>query len=147
MSSLDNVPGYVILWELISLIAVAPGESGTIPARLGFRSDRAQRDFTCLSELAFPLSPVPPDVFCCLHVELVLELRMSNLSDLMNGGVISASATFTEEELAIINKLTAVEVSALISVWGKVKGTTLINNNSNATSVSSNSRNTIGIVF
>ena len=72
---------------------------------------------------------------------------MSNLSDLMTGGVISASAVFTQDEMTIINNLTATEVAALISIWPKVKGTTLINNNCNATSVSSSSKNTIGIVF
>jgi hypothetical protein len=72
---------------------------------------------------------------------------MSNLSDLMTGGVISATAVFTQDEMTIINNLTATEVAALISIWTKVKGTSLINNNSNATSVSSSSKNTIGIVF
>jgi hypothetical protein len=72
---------------------------------------------------------------------------MSNLSDLMNGGVISAAAVFTQDEMAIINNLTAPEVAALISVWGKVQGTSLINNNCNASSVSASSKKTIGIVF
>jgi hypothetical protein len=72
---------------------------------------------------------------------------MSNLSDLMNGGVISASATFTEGELTIINNLTSTEVAALISIWPKVNGTSLINNNCNGSSLSSSSKNTIGIVF
>lgn len=72
---------------------------------------------------------------------------MSNLSDLMTGGVISAGATFTDNELTIINNLTATEVAALISIWPKVKGTTLINNNCNASGVSPASKNTIGIVF
>ena len=72
---------------------------------------------------------------------------MSNLSDLMNGGVISASATFTDGEMTIINNLTSTEVTALISIWGKVKGTTLINSNCNASSISGSSKNTIGIVF
>lgn len=72
---------------------------------------------------------------------------MSNLSDLMAGGVISASATFTQDEMTIINSLTATEVAALISVWGKVHGTTLISNNANASPVSGSSKNTIGIVF
>jgi hypothetical protein len=65
----------------------------------------------------------------------------------MNGGVISAAAVFTPEEMAVINNLTATEVAALISIWPKVKNTTLINNNCNASSISSSSKNTIGIVF
>ncbi len=72
---------------------------------------------------------------------------MSNLGDLMNGGVITASAVFTEAEMTIINNLTSTEVAALISIWGKVQGTTLINNNCNASSISGSSKNTIGIVF
>jgi hypothetical protein len=72
---------------------------------------------------------------------------MSNLSDLTNGGVISAAAVFTQDEMTIINNLTATEVAALISIWTKVKGTSLINNNSNASSISPSSKNTIGIVF
>lgn len=72
---------------------------------------------------------------------------MSNLSDLMNGGVISAGATFTDTELATINSLTTSEVTALISIWGKVQGSSLINNNCNSTNISSGSKKTIGIVF
>lgn len=72
---------------------------------------------------------------------------MSNLSDLMAGGVISAGATFNQDELTVINSLTAPEVTALISIWGKVQGTTLINNNANTSSISRSSKNTIGIVF
>ncbi|HSY11313.1 MAG TPA: hypothetical protein VK976_03905 [Verrucomicrobiae bacterium] len=72
---------------------------------------------------------------------------MSNLSDLMSAGVISASATFTNGEMTIINSLTSTEVAALISIWGKVQGTTLINNNCNASPINPSSKNTIGIVF
>ena len=72
---------------------------------------------------------------------------MSNLSDLMTGGVISAAAVFTPEEMTIINNLTATEVAALISISTKVKGTSLINNNTNASGISPSSKNTIGIVF
>jgi hypothetical protein len=72
---------------------------------------------------------------------------MSNLNDLINGGVISAAAVFTPGEMTIIDNLTATEVAALISIWPKVKGTSLINNNSNASNISPSSKNTIGIVF
>jgi len=72
---------------------------------------------------------------------------MSNLSDLMNAGIISAGATFSTDELNIINSLTGVEVAALISIWPKVHGTSLINSNCNASPISGSSKNSIGIVF
>ncbi len=45
---------------------------------------------------------------------------MSNLSRLMQAGLIAANATFNDADQAIINKLTDAEVSALISISQKI---------------------------
>lgn len=68
---------------------------------------------------------------------------MANIDDLRTGGVISQNATFNAADTAIINSLTAAEVSALISVKGKLTAEFIANNIGSAGAAAK----TIGIVF
>ena len=45
---------------------------------------------------------------------------MGNIDKLMNAGIISAGAALTQEDQDLINSLTPDEVSALISIKGKL---------------------------
>lgn len=68
---------------------------------------------------------------------------MANIDTLKTAGLISQNATFNATDTAIINSLTAAEVSALISVSGKLTAEFVANNIGSAGAATK----TIGIVF
>ena len=68
---------------------------------------------------------------------------MANIDTLKTAGLISQSATFNATDQAIIDSLTAAEVSALVSVQGKLTAEFIANNIGSAGAATK----TIGIVF
>lgn len=68
---------------------------------------------------------------------------MANIDTLKTNGLISQNATFNATDQAIIDSLTAAEVSALVSVHGKLTAEFVANNIGSAGAATK----TIGIVF
>jgi hypothetical protein len=72
---------------------------------------------------------------------------MANIDTLKTAGLISQTAAFNAADTAIINSLTADEVSALISVSGKLTASFVSNNIGSAAVPAGSPAKTIGIVF
>jgi hypothetical protein len=71
---------------------------------------------------------------------------MSNITTLMNAGLIASGTVFSAEDTATIENLSATEVQALIAVYNQV-GLSFLSRNCGSSSPAPGPGHPIGIVF